>query len=71
MSEPLGIVEAMTVVLKQDKEITRLREALRAISGPPDPPATLDEPNTDAEIIRKMRTIARDALAASQERQTP
>jgi hypothetical protein len=29
-----------------------------------DPPATLDEPDTDAEVIIKMRAIARDALAA-------
>jgi hypothetical protein len=28
-----------------------------------DPPATLDEPDTDAEVIIKMRAIARDALA--------
>lgn len=27
-----------------------------------DPPATLDEPDTDAEVIIKMRAIARDAL---------
>ena len=29
-----------------------------------DPPATLDEPDTDAEVIIKMRAIAREALVA-------
>lgn len=28
-----------------------------------DPPSTLDEPDSDAEVIRKLRTIARTALS--------
>jgi hypothetical protein len=39
-----------------------MRKALEAMLV--DPPATLDEPDTDAEVIIKMRAIARDALAA-------
>jgi len=30
-----------------------------------DPPATLDEPDTDAEVIVKMRAIVRAALSTS------
>lgn len=38
----------------------RLRTALQDLLE--DPPATLDEPDTDAEVIIKMRAIARGAL---------
>ena len=41
-------------------EIERLRAALQSLTT--DPPATLDEPDTDAEVIIKMRDIARRAL---------
>jgi hypothetical protein len=36
-----------------------------------DPPATLDEPDTDAEVIIKMRSIARDALSRVKGQSTP
>ena len=36
-----------------------------------DPPATLDEPDTDCEVIVKMRAIARDALASVGEGKQP
>lgn len=42
------------------EEIERLRAALESLTK--DPPATLDEPDTDAEVITKMRAIARAAL---------
>jgi hypothetical protein len=42
-------------------EIERLRATLESLTK--DPPPTLDEPDTDAEVIIKMRQIARDALA--------
>jgi hypothetical protein len=38
----------------------RLRAALQSLTH--DPPATLDEPDTDAEVVIKMREIARRAL---------
>jgi hypothetical protein len=41
-------------------EIRRLREALESLTE--DPPATLDEPDPDWEVIIKMRNIAREAL---------
>jgi hypothetical protein len=41
-------------------EIDRLREALESLTE--DPPATLDEPDHDWEVIIKMRNIAREAL---------
>lgn len=41
-------------------EIGRLREALESLTE--DPPATLDEPDQDWEVIIKMRNIAREAL---------
>ncbi len=41
-------------------EIHRLREALESLTE--DPPATLDEPDPDWEVIIKMRNIAREAL---------
>jgi hypothetical protein len=41
-------------------EIERLRAALQSLTH--DPPATLDEPDTEAEVIIKMRAIARAAL---------
>ncbi len=43
-------------------EIERLREALESILE--DPPATLDEPDEDHEVIAKMRAIALRALSA-------
>lgn len=39
----------------------RLRAALESLTK--DPPATLDEPDEDWEVIIKMRAIARSALA--------
>lgn len=42
-------------------EIARLRAALESLTK--DPPATLDEPDTDAEVIIKMRAIARATLS--------
>jgi hypothetical protein len=42
-------------------EIERLRTVLASLLE--DPPYTLDEPDTDAEVIQKMRSIVRDALA--------
>ncbi len=44
----------------QDRSV-RLLAALEAMLV--DPPSTLDEPDTDADIIRKLRDIAREALA--------
>lgn len=41
-------------------EIERLRAALKSLTE--DPPATLDEPDEDYEVIWKMRAIAREAL---------
>ncbi len=41
-------------------EIERLRAALLSLTE--DPPATLDEPDEDWEVIVKMRAIARAAL---------
>lgn len=41
-------------------EIEHLREALESLTE--DPPATLDEPDPDWEVIIKMRNIAREAL---------
>jgi hypothetical protein len=41
-------------------EIERLQAALQSLTK--DPPAILDEPDTDAEVIIKMREIARRAL---------
>jgi hypothetical protein len=41
-------------------EIRRLRAALESLTK--DPPATLDEPDADWEVIVKMRAIARAAL---------
>jgi hypothetical protein len=41
-------------------EIGRLRAALQSLTT--DPPPTLDEPDTDAEVVIKMREIARRAL---------
>jgi hypothetical protein len=41
-------------------EIERLRAVLQSLTT--DPPATLDEPDTDAEVIIKMRETARRAL---------
>lgn len=41
-------------------EIERLTAALESLTK--DPPATLDEPDTDAEVIKKMRAIALAAL---------
>jgi hypothetical protein len=40
--------------------IDRLRAVLESLTK--DPPPTLDEPDTDAEVIIKMRQIAREAL---------
>jgi hypothetical protein len=45
----------------QTIQVNRLRSVLESLTR--DPPATLDEPDTDAEVIQKMRTIARDALS--------
>jgi hypothetical protein len=43
-------------------EANGLRAALtKIVKGPP---STLDEPDTDAEVIRKMRAIAKEALGA-------
>lgn len=42
-------------------EIARLRAALESLTK--DPPATLDEPAADWEVITKMRAIARAALS--------
>lgn len=42
-------------------EIERLRAALESLTE--DPPATLDEPDEDWEVIIKMRALARAALA--------
>lgn len=42
------------------KRLAELVKALESLLQ--DPPATLDEPDTDAEVIIKMRAIARDAL---------
>lgn len=47
--------------------IERLRRRIDTLEGMlgemnVDPPATLDEPDTDAEVIIKMREIARRAL---------
>lgn len=47
-------------VLRQAKEMGRLRAALESLTE--DPPATLDEPDPDWEVIIKMRNIAREAL---------
>lgn len=44
--------------LKAENE--RLRAVLESLTK--DPPATLDEPDTDAEVIKKMRAIARRGL---------
>lgn len=41
-------------------EIERLRAVLESLTE--DPPATLDEPDPDWEVIIKMRDIAREAL---------
>jgi hypothetical protein len=41
-------------------EIERLRAALESLTE--DPPATLDGPDADWEVIIKMRNIAREAL---------
>jgi hypothetical protein len=42
-------------------DIARLRAALESLTK--DPPATLDEPDEDWEVVVKMRAIAREALA--------
>jgi hypothetical protein len=41
-------------------EIARLRRALESLTK--DPPATLDEPDEDWEVVVKMRAIAQAAL---------
>jgi hypothetical protein len=43
-----------------ETEIERLRAALENITK--DPPATLNEPDSNVEVIVKMRAIARAAL---------
>lgn len=43
-------------------EIERLRAALGKIAK--DPPATLDEPDLDWEVIQKIRAIARAAISS-------
>jgi len=40
--------------------VAELRAALESLTK--DPPPTLDEPDTDAEVVIKMRAIAREAL---------
>jgi hypothetical protein len=46
--------------LRLTAENARLRVVLQSLTE--DPPATLDEPDEDWEVIMKMRKIARDAL---------
>jgi hypothetical protein len=41
-------------------QIGRLTAALESLLK--DPPATLDEPDPDWDVIKKMRAVARDAL---------
>jgi hypothetical protein len=48
---------------RKDAKIARLRAALQSLTT--DPPATLDEPDTDAEVVIKMREIVRAALASA------
>ena len=54
------VIRANANVCELNREIERLRAALQSLTK--DPPATLDEPDTDDEVIIKMRAIARDAL---------
>jgi hypothetical protein len=58
------VIHANANVCSFDREIERLRAALESLLK--DPPPTLDEPDTDAEVIVKMRAIAREALTNGQ-----
>lgn len=46
---------------KRNDEIKRLRGVLESLLHDPEP--TLDEPDTDAEVVIKMRATIREALA--------
>ena len=48
------------VIAEQRAEIRRLRAALLSLLN--DPPPTLDEPDTDGEVIMKLRRLIRAAL---------
>ena len=52
--------ESFTRMSEAEGEVEGLRKALEQMLV--DPPSTLDEPDTDAEVIMKMREIARAAL---------
>lgn len=52
---------AGSLLKAKDEKIDALVKALGEMLT--DPPSTLDEPDTDAEVIKKMRRIAREALA--------
>ena len=53
-------IERMDLFRQAATEVERLTDALQQMLT--DPPAALDEPDTDAEVIAKMRKIARAAL---------
>lgn len=62
---PTDLIESIGKrALRAQQENERLRAALESLTK--DPPATLArEPDTDAEVIIKMRAIARAALSTS------
>jgi hypothetical protein len=61
MIEPIGFDETDDeYTARLEAEIVRLTSALESLTE--DPPATLDEPDPDWEVIIKMRNIAREAL---------
>jgi hypothetical protein len=57
---PALLNEAADDLECKDAEIASLRAVLESFDK--DPPATLDEPDEDCEVIVKMRSIARAAL---------
>ncbi len=62
MSDIDDAVDWRLIARKAQAEIVRLRDVLQSLTK--DPPAHLArEPDTDAEVIIKMREIARCAIA--------
>lgn len=58
--EHKGHAELAGIIDCAANEIDRLRGVLESLTK--DPPPTLDEPDTGAEVVIKMREIAREAL---------
>lgn len=56
-----GCQDCYDTVMEDAEKLNRLRSVLASLLK--DPPSTLDEPDTDYEVIQKMRTIIREALA--------